>query len=58
MLYDGGLRPSKPAPRGPMQTETANAPTHKLEDTEEARRLASIAAGRGWRRWGRRSTGR
>jgi len=52
MLYDGGLRPSKPAPRGPMQTETANAPTHKLKDTEEAKRLAAIAAGRGWRRWG------
>ncbi len=52
MLYDGGLRSSKPAPRGPMQTETANAPTHKLKDTEEAKRLAAIAAGRGWRRWG------
>jgi hypothetical protein len=35
-----------------MKTETANAPTQELKDTAEAQRLASIAAGRDWRRWG------
>ena len=35
-----------------MKTETANAPTHKVKATEEAKRLASIAQGGDWRRWG------
>ena len=35
-----------------MKTETANAPAHELKDTAEARRLAEIAKGRDWRRWG------
>ena len=35
-----------------MKTETANAPVRKLMETEEARRLAEIAGGRNWRRWG------
>ena len=52
MIYDGALHFSKPARKGHMKTETANAPVHKLKETEEARRLAAIAAGRGWRRWG------
>src|SRR5579863_295960 len=35
-----------------MKTETANAPTHELKSTEEAKRLAGVAVGRDWRRWG------
>jgi hypothetical protein len=35
-----------------MKIETPGAPIHKLKDTEEAKRLAAIATGRGWRRWG------
>ena len=41
-----------PAVKATMKTETANAPFRKLKDTEEARRLASIAGGCDWRRWG------
>jgi hypothetical protein len=35
-----------------MKTETANAPAPELKDTAEAKRLAEIAKGRDWRRWG------
>ena len=35
-----------------MKTETANAPARELKTTEEAKRLASIAEGHSWRRWG------
>jgi hypothetical protein len=35
-----------------MKTETANAPTPKISATEEGRRLAGIAQGADWRRWG------
>jgi hypothetical protein len=35
-----------------MKTETANAPARDLKTTEEAKRLASIAEGHAWRRWG------
>jgi hypothetical protein len=35
-----------------MKTETANAPDHKLGETQEGLRLASIAAGIDWRGWG------
>ena len=35
-----------------MKNETANAPTPKVEETEEGRRLAAIASGHDWRRWG------
>ncbi len=35
-----------------MKTETANAPAHDVKETEEAKRLAGIAAGQDWRRWG------
>jgi hypothetical protein len=35
-----------------MKTETANAPAAKVAATEEAKRLASIAEGQEWRRWG------
>src|SRR5438270_13844230 len=39
-------------PTRPMKTETANATAHELRDTEEAKRLAAIARGADWRRWG------
>jgi hypothetical protein len=46
-----GQRP-RPEAKATMKTETANAPARNIEPTEEGRRLASIAEGCDWRRWG------
>jgi hypothetical protein len=35
-----------------VKTETPNAPHVEVRDTQEGRRLAGIAAGAAWRRWG------